>query len=115
MTRLPPRSIRTDTLFPYTTLFRSRHLGAGPARRLVLRPLRRLLPRCRFRAGDRLRHPWAIAARPFRDADRARRALPADVVRELRPAAFAARQGEGYRRRQGRQREGELTARPARP
>src|SRR3546814_4132194 len=77
MTRLPPRSIRTDTLFPYTTLFRSRHLGAGPARRLVLRPLRRLLPRCRFRAGDRLRHPWAIAARPFRDADRARRALPA--------------------------------------
>src|SRR3546814_940712 len=29
--RLPPRSTRTDTLFPYTTLFRSpcpRHLGA---------------------------------------------------------------------------------------
>src|SRR3546814_2731871 len=24
MTRLPPRSTRTDTLFPYTTLFRSR-------------------------------------------------------------------------------------------
>src|SRR3546814_7859477 len=81
MIRRPPRSTRTDTLFPSTTLFRS------------------------------LRHPWAIASRPFRDADRARRALPADVVRELRPAAFAARQGEGYRRRQGRQREGELTAR----
>src|SRR3546814_2625847 len=28
MIRRPPRSTRTDTLFPYTTLFRS--LGAGP-------------------------------------------------------------------------------------
>src|SRR3546814_14588090 len=31
MIRRPPRSTRTDTLFPYTTLFRSLHgdLGAG--------------------------------------------------------------------------------------
>src|SRR3546814_7130224 len=30
MIRRPPRSTRTDTLFPYTTLFRSyRHLAAG--------------------------------------------------------------------------------------
>src|SRR3546814_19033572 len=28
MIRRPPRSTRTDTLFPYTTLFRSRRLGA---------------------------------------------------------------------------------------
>src|SRR3546814_11832129 len=27
MRRRQPRSTRTDTLFPYTTLFRSRHLG----------------------------------------------------------------------------------------
>src|SRR3546814_3332599 len=27
MIRPPPRSTRTDTLFPYTTLFRSRHLA----------------------------------------------------------------------------------------
>src|SRR3546814_4784735 len=27
MVRRPPRSTRTDTLFPYTTLFRSRNLG----------------------------------------------------------------------------------------
>src|SRR3546814_306337 len=26
MIRRPPRSTRTDTLFPYTTLFRSRHM-----------------------------------------------------------------------------------------
>src|SRR3546814_540360 len=30
MIRRPPRSTRTDTLFPYTTLFRSR-VAAGPA------------------------------------------------------------------------------------
>src|SRR3546814_18086612 len=28
MLRRPPRSTRTDTLFPYTTLFRSRSAGA---------------------------------------------------------------------------------------
>src|SRR3546814_5010815 len=32
MIRRPPRSTRTDTLFPYTTLFRS-HPAAAPARR----------------------------------------------------------------------------------
>src|SRR3546814_15415763 len=30
MIRRPPRSTRTDTLFPYTTLFRSRGGGGGP-------------------------------------------------------------------------------------
>src|SRR3546814_8774903 len=30
MIRLPPRSTRTDTLFPYTTLFRSRGEGRDP-------------------------------------------------------------------------------------
>src|SRR3546814_18273594 len=29
MIRRPPRSTRTDTLFPYTTLFRSRYADAG--------------------------------------------------------------------------------------
>src|SRR3546814_20197330 len=39
MKRRPPRSTRTDTLFPYTSLFRSpeaarpRHAGAGARRR----------------------------------------------------------------------------------
>src|SRR3546814_16940159 len=31
MIRRPPRSTRTDTLFPYTTLFRSNALAAGRA------------------------------------------------------------------------------------
>src|SRR3546814_6524910 len=33
MIRRPPRSTRTDTLFPYTTLFRSRHRHLCPRRR----------------------------------------------------------------------------------
>src|SRR3546814_5072654 len=33
MIRRPPRSTRTDTLFPYTTLFRSVIAGRGVARR----------------------------------------------------------------------------------
>src|SRR3546814_2997430 len=32
MRRPPPRSTRTDTLFPYTTLFRSHHRALRPAR-----------------------------------------------------------------------------------
>src|SRR3546814_16191848 len=32
MIRLPPRSTRTDTLFPYTTLFRSARASIGTAR-----------------------------------------------------------------------------------
>src|SRR3546814_20569142 len=31
MMRRPPRSTRTDTLFPYTTLFRSSCAGAAPS------------------------------------------------------------------------------------
>src|SRR3546814_10220769 len=33
MTRRPPRSTRTDTRFPYTTLFRSLHAGPADAGR----------------------------------------------------------------------------------
>src|SRR3546814_5594768 len=40
MIRRPPRSTRTDTLFPYTTLFRSTVLSATrPASRCAKRPL----------------------------------------------------------------------------
>src|SRR3546814_12739843 len=39
MIRRPPRSTRTDTLFPYTTLFRSRLASLAKARRLDRRNL----------------------------------------------------------------------------
>src|SRR3546814_7967217 len=35
MIRRPPRSTRTDTLFPYTTLFRSERLGDAAIRRQI--------------------------------------------------------------------------------
>src|SRR3546814_15108144 len=45
MIRRPPRSTRTDTLFPYTTLFRSLILGVGAVGRgKAVRRLPRLLP-----------------------------------------------------------------------
>src|SRR3546814_13761240 len=45
MFRRPPRSTRTDTLFPYTTLFRSRLLGRRWASaRDALAPVTRVLP-----------------------------------------------------------------------
>src|SRR3546814_13317800 len=37
MLRRPPRSTRTDTLFPYTTLFRSAAVSRGGARRQCTR------------------------------------------------------------------------------
>src|SRR3546814_21185870 len=42
MLRRPPSSTRTDTLFPYTTLFRS----AGSSHARQASPVRHLLPRC---------------------------------------------------------------------
>src|SRR3546814_6836016 len=37
----PPRSTRTDTLFPYTTLFRSRHVRKGAQTGRLARPFSR--------------------------------------------------------------------------
>src|SRR3546814_13059189 len=84
MIRRPPRSTRTDTLFPYTTLFRSADHGAGTGRHgryaQPARPAHRpaLSPgRCQRRTatGD------AEATRPERP--------------RLRPAAGRCRPAEG--------------------
>src|SRR3546814_19685873 len=47
MIRRPPRSTRTDTLFPYTTLFRSRAAAGAEAAALALGGGRRLAARRR--------------------------------------------------------------------
>src|SRR3546814_17131785 len=53
MIRRPPRSTRTDTLLPYTTLFRSwRFLGNGCRRALALAAEAQL--QCDFPAGRRI-------------------------------------------------------------
>src|SRR3546814_6973566 len=61
MIRRPPRSTRTDTLFPYTTLFRS--ALPRPVRRKQGRRLHRLAGACRARAGRHAAsaHPAALS------------------------------------------------------
>src|SRR3546814_13825160 len=72
MLRRPPRSTRTDTLFPYTTLFRSWRPPAGiihavfPSRRGLLPSVRALLDffahECALQRGraDKVLRPHAI-------------------------------------------------------
>src|SRR3546814_20897922 len=72
MRRRPPRSTRTDTLFPYTTLFRSvspRAAGRNAARRRTLCVSYRA-GEVRVSEGSRRRrtHPEELAATPGRAA-----------------------------------------------
>src|SRR3546814_18723167 len=67
MIRRPPRSTRTDTLFPYTTLFRSGHI---PYQRQAERPFG--LHGCQIlRAGcfSKVAHPTPEIEFESRDAD----------------------------------------------
>src|SRR3546814_7086319 len=69
MIRRPPRSTRTDTLFPYTTLFRSIHLPG--ARKRCLNACRCWTPRC------------CISSRPPRRCTRAASARSEEHTSEL--------------------------------
>src|SRR3546814_15831226 len=78
MIRRPPRSTRTDTLFPYTTLFRSRDLVRGEIEREVerrdeaARPDRHALPHPHIAFGARgniERLDLAIVAHRFLGGD----------------------------------------------
>src|SRR3546814_12959217 len=77
MIRRPPRSTRTDTLFPYTTLFRSSEAqaavpGADPAAG-ALHPDRPLC-QCLRQGPDRTVKARMVADRQDRDEARRRRA-----------------------------------------
>src|SRR3546814_5054890 len=79
MIRRPPRSTRTDTLFPYTTLFRS------------VRPQRVLADRQRVHVIERRRHEEPVAARvgaPPARADHPQMAVVGEG-HALRPAGRA--------------------------
>src|SRR3546814_14463689 len=83
--RRPPRSTRTDTLFPYTTLFRSRRAGAGAGRLAPVRPRR--LP-CRQADTGVLRL----------GGEQLRRAAAAGLLRPPRTVAAAARDHHAHGR-----------------
>src|SRR3546814_2439173 len=68
----PPRSTRTDTLFPYTTLFRSRH--SGFAARTASAPLPELPLADGFQ-------PLSLGVRARRNQARGRRRRSADRQR----------------------------------
>src|SRR3546814_6336418 len=68
MIRRPPRSTRTDTLFPYTTLFRSRRICAafcgsvGRARRRAVARGRKCVGPTAWRSRKRAQSLWAGSA-----------------------------------------------------
>src|SRR3546814_8707852 len=85
MIRRPPRSTRTDTPFPYTTLFRSGRVRG----RAHAQPGRAVQPRDQVQAFPR---------RPARPGRRAHRHRPLRTDRPARPAlapAARARPGQG--------------------
>src|SRR3546814_6256250 len=81
MIRRPPRATRTDTLFPYTTLFRS-HADQPRARPPAARPH----PRDRAPA---LRGLRAAHRRHAADLPRGHPALPRDVLHDPRADRLA--------------------------
>src|SRR3546814_1506548 len=75
MIRPPPRSTRTDTLFPYTTLFRSRHAVGAVRNRLYLEQGRRRFPRFEGGATDNRARRARRGTDSLRPPDRGGRAL----------------------------------------
>src|SRR3546814_20765626 len=68
MIRRPPRSTRTDTLFPYTTLFRSPTLPPHPHRQVPnFPPADPPAHQPQRRIADRRRHPPHLAVTAFGD------------------------------------------------
>src|SRR3546814_3889847 len=67
MILLPPRSTRTDTLFPYTTLFRSAH-AARRSRRWLPASTRSPPPECRSRTRTIVRQRFPHDLMQIKDA-----------------------------------------------
>src|SRR3546814_4317424 len=83
MTRRPPRSTRTDTLFPYTTLFRS-HRARRPHRRPLCPPRRRCDGGAEARRGGRKGETTVSARAERRRSSRRRgRLIPIRQRRRL--------------------------------
>src|SRR3546814_9007981 len=85
MIRRPPRSTRTDTLFPYTTLFRSRAVDRETHRQVLDRHIVHdliigALQKCRI---DRRERPHALGGEPRGKGHRMLLGDP-DVERPLR-------------------------------
>src|SRR3546814_11203740 len=111
MIRRPPRSTRTDTLFPYTTLFRS---CLYPARRRELQGFRRRREKCRdrelpdadarWRRRDQLFHPQAEGRdRGYQPVDLASAPDDLEGGARARPRRHRGRDARSEERRGGKE------------
>src|SRR3546814_19457245 len=95
MIRRPPRSTRTDTLFPYTTLFRSTSLDANGLGGFIILKRRR---RYRHRSGAQSRPTKATSGRSIFPRYAARYAA-LDAAAGVPPAARSRRRPRRDRKR----------------
>src|SRR3546814_10108260 len=125
MIRRPPRSTRTDTLFPYTTLFRSRFQKGADRRQPVLRPAEDAGHRRRHDEEGEQRHQREIGKvpgmdeaviigadrHPLRDFERVAAGPHAgDLAVELGAGFFSVMLAAGFRRQGGWMRSEEHTS-----
>src|SRR3546814_3074084 len=109
MIRRPPRSTRTDTLFPYTTLFRSAAKGLARGA-LAVKAAKNRVPLRRFDPGAVVvdLHMHLVAEPRRRHADEAARRREADrivddiVDRAFEPVTVAHHDGRALARAIGR-------------
>src|SRR3546814_17948936 len=81
MIRRPPRSTRTDTLFPYTTLFRSVWYKRLVAKAIIFRNLERVVPAQTWYAGGYRANIVTYAfAKVVHDAEARKRTVDLDQV-----------------------------------
>src|SRR3546814_2079061 len=99
MIRRPPRSTRTDTLFPYTTLFRSRstrtlRIRPGAGRRVPPGAVRRPAHPPAIPGGDLMsgHSKWATIKHKKAATDQKRAKVFAKLIRQVE---VAAREGGG--------------------
>src|SRR3546814_13089171 len=98
MIRRPPRSTRTDTLLPYTTLFRSRAGARATLRALRGRDHRLVSAAVVVRGGERLWHHTDHATLSMRDLSDAFMERYLDTVGESAYASVGAYQLAGDRK-----------------
>src|SRR3546814_6676075 len=91
MIRRPPRSTRTDTLFPYTTLFRSQHRRPSPRRRSTASSA---ITPCSSAASRSCSPAPPNRARRSRSASRAQPSPPPPIGRAASPPRPARRSEE---------------------
>src|SRR3546814_18506356 len=92
MIRRPPKSTRTDTLFPYTTLFRSKAFAAGAdIKEMTDRGFADMYGRNFFAGWEKVvatRKPWIAAVAGYALGGGCEVAMMADFIIAADPAKF---------------------------